>query len=323
MWFNILTENHGRVETLEPLAPLIRYMREAIGACGHDVTIVHDQVYPDAVNLFLEQFVTRDYAKGFTELRSRGIAIGVVATELMVGGKIPYERYGVSFGGKRNEEKARLRVERFEAAVDAADFLWSILERNHLEYKDRVRVAEFFPVGSTREIPLAERRSPKDIDVVFFGRATPHRAAVLNALAGTGLTLVIAGRGTPGGWLPSFMVESLLDRAKIGLNLNLHGLSESADGIDPRFASAMRIKEMLERGVCIVSEEIPLCNPYADLMISAPAEEIATTCRRVIRSGEWESFGAQAMQRFRREMKAADICAPVIGRTLQRIGKGP
>ena len=89
-------------------------------------------------------------------------------------------------------------------------------------------------------------------------------------LAQKGMNVVAVGQGFQGDWIPPAIVESLLDRAKIGLNLTLHGLEDAETlGVDPRFASCQRIIEMLSRQLCVVSEEIPLDNPYSEFMVSS------------------------------------------------------
>lgn len=322
MWFNLVTENHSKRVAIYQLGPLVRAIRNTLGACGHEVTVVTDQMYPGAINLCLENF-SHTHAEQYRYFRHKhGLKIGVIATELMLGGTIPYAAQGVNIVGADEHTKEgmiRQRVANFESAIKEVDFLWCVLPRTAEEYRGRCVLTEFFPLGFTRDIPLSERRAPKDVDVFFFGRATPHRTAVLNGLTQSGLQVVAAGGGTPMGWLPEFMVESVLDRAKIGLNLTLHAVGESADGRDPRFVSCLRAIDMLERRTCVVSEEIPLDNPYAPFMISSPVDEIVMRCRDLVRSGDWERFGEEAAGRFRRDMNARDVCGPVIERTLSAI----
>jgi hypothetical protein len=112
------------------------------------------------------------------------------------------------------------------------------------------------------------RRSPKDIDVVFFGTSTPHRVAVLKCLVAEGINVVAVGRDFPVGFLPPSMIHSLLDRAKIGLNLPLHAQNDGPPDFDPRFVSCGRVAEMFGRDLCVVSEEIPFDNPCCRPLIS-------------------------------------------------------
>lgn len=327
MWFNILTDNHGKDPlNLEALAPMFAYFRSVLSKCGHDVTIVADQFYPDAVNLYFEYFsARRDYAAAFRQARQQhGYRIGVIATELMIGGAIPYAQRGIRIENAPKDEYARLireRVDGFERVAPEVDFLWCLLERTAHEYKGRCPVTEFFPVGCLRDIPAEERRAPKDIDVFFFGVATPHRTEIMHRLGKTGLRMVFAGRDMPAGWQPSVHMESLMDRAKIVLNLTLHAKDDAEGGVDPRFVSCLRMKEMLERGACVVSEDIPLDNPYRDCMISAPVERLAEVCLELLRTGAWRERGIQARERFRSEMDAQRVCGPIVERTLAAIAR--
>lgn len=321
MWFNIITENHGLPETVQRMAPIIRYLRRLLGAAGHAVTVCHDQLYPDAINLYAENFLARDYAAEFRRLRVThpSLRIGVIATELMLGGTIPYARHGITFKSHSGgEQLIRRRVAAFESVLEEIDFLWSFLERTAAEYRGRCAVSEFLPVGCNALVSSDETRSPKDIDVFFFGKMTPHRAGTINRLVEGGLQVVVAGEGTPTQWLPDFMLESLLDRSRIALNLTLHA-HESGEAVDPRFASCLRLKEMLERGACVVSEEIPLDNPYAPFMVSAPIDRLETACVELIRGGDFVNRGREAAIRFEAEMNAERVCRPAIDRTLRAL----
>jgi hypothetical protein len=319
MWFNFVMKNHGATAASEYLAPLTDYMRATLGKCGHETTLDQDQIYRGAINVFFEYFPDHDFIRRIHELKHRhSLKIGVIATELMVGGTIPYGRNGMLWDGDK-ETLCRNRVSGFDQFVRGVDFVWSWLERTAQEYRDCASVSRFFPVGHVFEIPRFARHSPKDIDVIFFGMRTPHRTAVLERFQAQGIEVRCVGRGFPLGYLPKAYLASLMDRAKIGLNLNLHSEDDTVDGIDPRFASCMRITEMLDRELCILSEEIPLDNPYREFMQSDTAELLAIKCRQLLTDGGWREAGASAAARFRNEMNVLEICRPVIDDTLARI----
>jgi hypothetical protein len=328
MWFNILIGNHGGIESLECLAPLINYFRGALGRCGHEVTIVPDKWHGGAVNLLLENFPdSRLWVDQVRRVRGHGYRVGVIATELFVNHGIPYGNSGIFFADEQGEreraEYLRRRNEGFEAVAAEVDFVWSFFERTARELEPRCRVSKLFPMGHVGGVPPAERQAPKDIDIAFFGTVTPHRVTVLSELSRRGLNIVSVGRcAAPGytptypGFAPSYLVASILDRAKIGLNLTLCAVGDSTPGVDPRFVSCARVVEMLERDACIVSEEIPLENAYRDYMVSAPLDGLADACAGLLASGEWRERGVQAATRFREEMDVTRVCAPVIAHTL-------
>lgn len=333
MWFNVLVGNHGGLDYLEFLAPLVNYFRATLSTCGHSVTVVPDQWHAGAVNLLFENFPDSRY--WVNQIRSvrreHGFKVGVIATEVFVGNSIPYADSGIFFADDQDErEKAtyiRNRNEGFGAVASEVDFVWSMIGRTAREIESRCKISRFFPMGHVDGLPGAQRRAPKDIDIAFFGTITPHRAAVLKDLCrDQGLNIMTVGRcAAPGfmptypGFVPSYLVASILDRAKIGLNLTLCAAGEPASGVDPRFVSCVRVVEMLERDVCVVSEEIPLDNPYQDYMVSAPLENLAGACLRLLRTGEWRERGLQSAARFRAQMDVTKVCAPVIAQTLQML----
>lgn len=326
MRFSIFVANHGETQYLEILAPLVNYVRATLNLCGHSVTIDPHDFRRDAINLLFEHFPNPAFwANEMRSFRQQGYKIGVIATELMVGGMIPYAKNGILVSSKASEQdKARYiqqRIDGLNAIAPEIDFMWSFLERTVREYESRCRISRFFPVGHTYRLPPESRLTPKDIDVVFFGTLTRHRAAVLNRLsANKKLNIVSVGIGTPAGIMPSYILASLLDRAKIGLNLTLSAVDESPGGVDPRFVSCMRVVEMLERDLCVVSEDIPFDNPYRDYMVSAPIEELADTCLRLLESGEWRERGTLNAARFRDEMDVRKVCAPAVDDTLAALG---
>jgi hypothetical protein len=319
MWFNLVMKNHGATAAGEYLAPLTDYMRGTLGRCGHETTIVQDEIYPNAINLFFEYFPEPAFIQHVLDLRrTHALRVGVIATELMVGGTIPYGKHGMLWDGDK-ETFFRKRVAGFDTFARGVDFVWSWLERTAHEYRDCSPVSRFFPVGHVFENPRSSRLSPKDIDVIFFGTRTPHRTCVLESFLAQGIKVLCVGRGFPVGYLSKSYLNSLMDRAKIGLNLNLHAEDDTVDGIDPRFASCMRITEMLERELCIVSEEIPLDNPYRDHMISDSPDRLATACKTLLSAGGWREAGEIAATKFRTSMNVVDICKPVIDYTLAKI----
>jgi hypothetical protein len=319
MWFNLVMKNHGATADGEYLSPLIDYMRGTLGKCGHETTVVQDEIYPKAINVFFEYFPEPAFIEQILQLRrSHGLKIGVIATELMVGGTIPYGKHGMLWNGDK-ETFFRKRVAGFETFARGVDFVWSWLERTAHEYRDCSPVSRFFPVGHVSDFPAPLRRSPKDIDVIFFGTRTPHRTAVLETFHAQGIKVLCVGRGFPVGYLSKSYLGSLMDRAKIGLNLNLHAEHDTVTGIDPRFASCMRITEMLERELCIVSEDIPLDNPYREYMVSDHPERLARTCIELLSNGSWRDTGEQCAERFRTGMDVLNICKPIVDYTLAKI----
>lgn len=326
MLFNMFVANHGEAQYLEILAPLVNYVRATLQLCGHSVMIDPHDCRREAINLLFEHFPHAEFwGAEMRSLSRQGYKVGVIATELLVGGTIPYAKNGILVSSTASEQdKARYfqqRIDGLNAVAPEIDFMWSFLERTAREYESRCRLSRFFPVGHTYPLPPESLRAPKDIDVVFFGTLTRHRADVLRRLtASKELNVVSVGIGTPAGIMPSYILASLLNRAKIGLNLTLSAVEESSPGLDPRFVSCMRVVEMLERDLCVVSEEIPFDNPYRDYVTSSPVEGLTETCLQLLKTGEWRERGLRHAARFREEMDVRKVCAPTLRETLATLG---
>ncbi len=210
------------------------------------------------------------------------------------------------------------RIEGFDSVLGEVDFVWTFMQRTADEYRGSTEICEYLPHGSIGLVADHARRSPKNIDVLFVGKNTPHRARILQGLAQRGIKGVAVGLGFAGDWIPHCIVELMQDRTKIGLNLTLHGLEE-AQSVDPRFASCGRITEMLGRKVCVVSEDIPLDNPYAPFMESQSVDRLADLCLEILKDGTWADKAVSRAEQFHETMDVRKVSQPVIERTLAAI----
>jgi hypothetical protein len=315
MFFNIILGNHSAVHLVSPVA---EYVQWTLSSCGYETAVTLNKLEKQAINIFFEFFAEADYNAQLLKMkRDYGLVIGQIATELIIDGEIPYFQEGEGARQIRNKE----RVPGFELMVQELDFLWSFLERTAASYKKAAKISEFFPYGSIAgfkpEIPSA----PKDLDVVFFGYKTPHREAIIANCARHGIAVAAYGRGFPNGHQDPVFLQSALQRAKIGLNLVLEPPKAGLDVLDPRFASCGRIKEMLDHNLCIISEEIPLDNPYAPYMVSEPVELIPIKIKELLGTGRWRDTGLRLSDAFRREMDVIKVCRPVIARTINALNQ--
>ena len=316
MWFNLATSNHAP-DMQESLAPLVDYTRGMLQACGHEVTISPDLIFRDAINLYFEHFLDGPgNVQQLRHVRAQGCRVGVIATELMVQGTIPYAKHGMQYLPGVLER----RMDGFHAVLPEIDFLWSFLERTADAYRPEIRNCEFLPFGCLDLVPEGMRRSPKQADIFFFGRVTPHRLAIVQKFVDAGINIITAGDGFGGPKVPRYLIESYLDRARIGLNLTLHAFDDSAADADPRFASCARMVQMLERSVMVLSEEIPLDNPYREFCASAPVDGLVDLCRQLLAQDRWAIDGPRNAMRFHDQMNVRKVCAPVIARTLATLG---
>ena len=329
MLFNILMFNHGdRYAAFERMEPLIRYVQEVLSSLGHEVILGYNEVYPGATQLFFEYFPshiqlgkgsTISWPKVFQSLKQQHqVKFGVIATELLVNGTIPYVMHAPY--KKNTEERLRDRIIGFNSAGEYSDFMWCFLERTAESYREKIRNTKFFPVGSLGLVPESIRRTPKDIDILFFGTATGHRLDALKKFHDAGLNVITLGEGWREGShsAPGYL-RSMIDRAKIVLNLTLGPKTENPVPIDPRFALCMRITEILSRGGLIVSETIPLDNPYKPYMCSGEIAELPALCKSILASGSWGELSHKFSTAFNAEMDAVRLCKPIVDETIQAL----
>ena len=319
MLFNIFTFNFGPFTAVQSQAPLIDYLRKTLSACGHDVIVEYDRIHANAINLLFEGFTNESLNREISNMRrEKGIRFGIIATELMQEEGFIHAGYGITYAGATDQESMiSLRLDGFAEVVKSVDFVWSTLQRTADYLSNSVAISEWFPVGHIEDMPAELRRSPKNIDICFFGKSTPHRKSVIDSLTDSGLQVVAVGSGFPPlEFLPWPLLGSLIDQSKIALNITLHSADDAPAGIDSRTVSGLRVLECLRRDITLVSEDIPFDNPYEDFMESAPIVELPVLCKRLLEDGGWEKLGQQKGKKCRKVMDARKMCTPVIERTL-------
>jgi hypothetical protein len=323
MNFNMVMVGSGQFGA----SPTLKYFREALSACGHTSSFAVNEIKLDSVNLFLEQqYYPDDIAAIINAKNQIGARCGLMILELYIDKKIPYANNGLAAMSKATPEAfeiLRKRGETIMGFVSQVDFVWALLQRSVDDLRSLCSNIHLFPYGYTAPIQKDIRRAEKDIDILFLGKATPHRIKVINAMEAQGLKVFAMGSDMPRGYCPDLFLDSIIDRAKIGLNLALNSNDERSDGLDMRFGSCTRLVQYLERETCIVSEEIPLDNPYAEFCVNASIDQLAATCAYLLQSGKWREIAAHNYQNFIAKMDARDICRKVISDTLISLGLDP
>jgi hypothetical protein len=192
------------------------------------------------------------------------------------------------------------------------DFVWSILQRTQEYYKLLAPLCHYFPIGSIDRFIAKNSRIPKDIDLIFFGKSTEFRLGIIEKLEKTGKVVRAFGKGFETGYLDNLVVKSLLDRSKIGLCLGFDDYRDTTSDVDFRFVSRTRLPQMLYQRVCVLSETVPLDNPYAAYMVSCPSGEIVNKACELLDGEAWLETGQAFCEKFFLEMDVGKICASPI-----------
>ncbi len=318
---NFLLHNHGPVGRAGPaFEPLIDYFWPTLAAHGFDVTVSDEKFYGDAINVYFEYFLdVRLLYKLFAIKKNYNVKVGVIATELIVADDIPYMREGIvhvdpgegrQVTGDESVQASRLRVKNLLDHAGSFDFVWSLLERTHALMRKFNPNSHLFPIGyraPLRPVPTVA----KDIDVFFFGTMTPYRAALIEEIRAAKLNVVCVGRNTEIGYVPSFIIDSMIDRSKVVLNLTLSDRTEDG-GVDPKFVSCFRVASALSRGALVVSEAIIEDNPYAPYMLNFPRADLTRRCAEIVANQEAATVAHANFERFREKMDAVKIAAPAL-----------
>ncbi len=316
MQFNFVLDNHSKNPDIAARFSQIIYpIRVTLSRLGHGVSISHDQIFLDQINLFLEYFTDREYLYLLKDLKvSKNLTYGVINTELYFNKTIPYMNKDVLFNKPNNFID---RVEGLEEACKNADFVWSLFENTAKECLTFNSNSKFFPFGFLGLVNENDHRAEKNIDVAFFGKVTPHRLNILQKLNKIGLSVYVVGAGWEKGYLPDILLQSVLDRTKIGLHLTQFAWDRT-DESDPRFVSCARIVEMLENRLCVVSDFVPN-NPYSRFIHEVEDERIPSYCQELILSGSWKKEAEDNFLSFQNNMSMVKMCKPIIDETLSSI----
>lgn len=73
MRFTLYLGNLSGTAHVQQLDALVRYLRDTISACGHDVVLSLDQMDEGGVNLCFEHFADAAWVDGMARLRAAGL----------------------------------------------------------------------------------------------------------------------------------------------------------------------------------------------------------------------------------------------------------
>jgi hypothetical protein len=148
--------------------------------------------------------------------------------------------------------------------------------------------ARYLPLEYTDAV-LFETKPPvfKDIDVLFYGAPTDRRLKILQAWMGMSQyhakTVVITG-------IRDQELVNYIQRSKI--ILNLHAFPSQCR------QEQVRMFVPVSNGCCVVSEA-SAHNEFGMSIIETDTKNINVTLKTLIKTGNWESFGAKAAENYK------------------------
>ena len=264
---------------------MIDWLWAGLSELGHKVTIAEDKVYPQAINLFWENFFPGMGEK----IKKMGIVYGIVATE------IPD---GKSFNG-RSDGSWPMRWKGFPEAASGASFIWTMVESTVPFYSQFAPTA-FVELGFSELLVPAVRREEPDIDFSFFGLKTPYREKIINELEKK------AKVKCPKKFLSAPQVADLISRTKVGLSFKQ---SESWP-----IPSPTRLARHLIAKRGLVTEYTEVVTKQAELVSVVPKEgDFVDFALEKLKT--WKEDAEKAFERYRVEMPMKSIMENMLSRT--------
>jgi hypothetical protein len=198
-----------------------------------------------------------------------------------------------SFQGAQFETIARPLMEH---AVAVWDGLTDVVLLRQLCVPDE-RVKRF-RMGYCQGLEDIEQRpyDRKDVDALFFGSITPHRAAILSSLTGMRTATFEYG--------PSAFRNELIARSKI--NLALHSTPELGYFPQPRAAYVLNNKGL------VVAEPSVDHPAMRDLVAEAPAAELRDLCAQLLANPAELKNQAEAAYEGYRHLRMADVLSELL-----------
>lgn len=187
-----------------------------------------------------------------------------------------------------NKEYWLERYRNFNRLVPAFESIWCVTPHQIGEYENAYgSKVKLMPIAAwaAQNLNSLQGQFKKDIDFLFTGSATPYRSTIFDALRKRGYN-VFVGPAT----LPTYLREHFIARSKVCLQVRQDG--------EWKYPSIMRYHYLLRSGCTVVAEQTEeTCDQEQFIKAVAP-EDFIETCVKMIESGDYVRFGAQAAQEY-------------------------
>ncbi|MEO5373742.1 MAG: hypothetical protein H7840_05615 [Alphaproteobacteria bacterium] len=289
MKFSIFLGNHDR-QQFDLLRDMVMTFRYGLEELGHSVVISDYTLFHDRMNLIFEDFGETFNAKFIGP--NRDVPYGIICTEPFDGERL------ITYGTHP------YRTQGFLAAARDARFLWCFLDGSTEIYRSAIANGQchYVPLGyveklaETRHLPMAER----DIDILFFGRVTPYREAVLDELAARGCGVMATNRSAQ-----VFVRNAFIERSKLNLAMKLDETWEHT--------SPGRLSYLVINGQPTLAERCRFADPVEGYVFPTSHALIVERCLEILGNIEENAILARKLaERFKVERRMAAFLAPAI-----------
>lgn len=160
--------------------------------------------------------------------------------------------------------------------------VWDYSARNVAHLRSLGGHAVHVPIGYARCLTRIAPAPSEDVDVLFYGLATPRRQAVLKALASAGLRVAALHNV----W--GVERDAWIARAKLVLNLHAY------EGGDFEIVRIMYLLANQKAVVCEVGEHERIDDDLSDGILAVPYDELVDACRTLCADAARRAFLAAA-----------------------------
>lgn len=286
------------------LYDICKYLCFAIESAGHECCIVRNQLFPDRINVILGAHRLTDPAN--VEQMTRAGRYVLFQSEIV--GEDTINNWPV--------QKSFAAV--YLPLMRQAMVVWDRLESNVIRLKQLGIDAELFPnIGYLPALEEVVHKKKKDIDFLFYGSLTPHRARMIEELRRRGGNVVSVFDNT------AMFRNDLIARARV--NLAPKQGPEMSHFCENRVLYLLNNRSIVVVERCHNQEWIEHCFPSAD------TEKWADLCIETLNRPDLDRVADEYFERFKK-IRTVDQIQSLIerlrlgmcdGTRSKRLGKEP
>lgn len=290
--------------TMTNNADNFRFLFHGLEEAGYPVAFALNTLHPSRINLFVD----RVEQPGMLDFLTTGqVRYGIVCTE-WIGADGSF-----GFGG---HERLPETAEKFLVAIRHAAVVLCLLEGSVGFCRQINPRSYYLPFGHVEALRTIRRVTPaeREFDVVVTGQLTPRRQRIMRALRDQGLAVSYAGQfhpetvgtsdGMDGGFVPDFVRDSFLQRAR------LHLAVKKTD--DHELISVSRLCHSVINEVPMLIEHDGIPNEYGAFATLASSRALLASVRPLLACIAVDDPGPRMARRLRITMPMRALVRNVI-----------
>ncbi|HCP46363.1 MAG TPA: hypothetical protein DIU15_09990 [Deltaproteobacteria bacterium] len=287
MRFNIAMMAGNNFQYLHFLFDTARLIRLALESLGHNCCITRNNLEKDRINILVASHTLTE--PGVTkQILDAGVDLMVLQSEVISDGQ-------VNFTGNREHF-----TNCYLPLLQNARAVWECVP-GQLPILEQLGVAGHqFPLGYHPGMNQIAPKRTKDIDFLFYGSISEHRAKLLRELQARGNHVLVLFDAA------AIYRNDFIARSRVHLTIKRE--------LDMHHLPYARICYLIANGGINVVEECPDQEWLQDCFLSAPTDQWVDLCEETLQRDDLDSLA----ETFRQRLHSRDI-TPAIGSLIEQL----